>query len=690
MEGDFNDVNDMSFIIEGDDDIVRNLDDDHNQPIPVNNQPSVQPQPDQLSQSQDQDFQSQVGVVLRPRNEASHMNIPQPRSQDIDAEVNISTEHNTFLAGCKIQSAHISFSFLISCILKWIAQENRKNNIAKCPECNYPAKRKDLRRIWSKSITTLDTAERDETNARAKREHDMRIQCEQELAQSRMAYEMLKIEMNKLQKKHDRQRSLKMRYRAELNQLKPTQVEKDIAKRSAYAFRNVLVLRTMPSGIPFYMSYRPDEEMLACSRFMNGVHGLAKISMRDFSSSLHDIIPIHSQPIRDVQCYTSDPTQNKSLILTTSQDKTLKVTSALSKQTVLSYDLKAPGWSCCWSTLDSNIMYCSVQAKEKVLSFDIRNTKGPVASFAPTNHHSPIHSMIHIGPTETRKREGILCGNYAGPFVYTFESSTKTDTFSQGSVVGVSANEGSIAGEETASNEGRQEQDRSKWPTCSSVSYNPITRHWMASYKFIEKPFFTQHVRGVLDYDESSGELGLKKEFKVAGGAPVPCMSRTTVFSRKDGSIHMAAGSIGKSYIWCSDSKLETSNVFDVSLSQLSSGDDSVKRIILEPEKRHAFGHQAQDPIKDIKSVFVGDKEYVTTLSDRQIVFYEWSETQKVNELDLEEFDDSDEDQDIEEIESEREKGKRRRIEVRSMSDQSNIGYIGSQSSGDLDYATED
>lgn len=84
-----------------------------------------------------------------------------------------------------------------------------------------------------------------------------------------------------------------------------------------------------------YLSYRQDEEMLVCSRQVNAVHGIAKVSMRDYSNNLNDFIPIHSQAIRDVQCYNIDPFANKSLVLTASMDKTLKISSAASQQVVL-------------------------------------------------------------------------------------------------------------------------------------------------------------------------------------------------------------------------------------------------------------------------------------------------------------------------------------------------------------------
>lgn len=77
---------------------------------------------------------------------------------------------------------------------------------------SHPAKRKDVRRIWSKSVVVLDTVEKEEAYSRVKKEQELRMRCEKDLAYSRMAYEMLKCEMTKLQKKFDRQRALKRRY----------------------------------------------------------------------------------------------------------------------------------------------------------------------------------------------------------------------------------------------------------------------------------------------------------------------------------------------------------------------------------------------------------------------------------------------------------------------------------------------
>ncbi|KAG0030468.1 RING finger and WD repeat domain-containing protein 3 [Podila clonocystis] len=113
--------------------------------------------------------------------------------------------------GHRLVSIKCGHLFGESCISKWIASQTGQNGKPKCPECNRPAKRNDIRRLWSKAVVTLDTSEKDEAVAKLRKEQEARIRSETDLANSRMAYEMLKIQMTNLQKKHDRQRSLKLK-----------------------------------------------------------------------------------------------------------------------------------------------------------------------------------------------------------------------------------------------------------------------------------------------------------------------------------------------------------------------------------------------------------------------------------------------------------------------------------------------
>ncbi|KAG0013840.1 RING finger and WD repeat domain-containing protein 3 [Entomortierella chlamydospora] len=515
---DFSDVNESSFVVSSDEEDFDEEEDDHeltqgsqssNVRMGLNsNQTNNHPQVDPLTLSQDHDFQSQNQMVMRPRIGAAQANVPEPCPRNVETEVT----------------------------------QRGREGIVKCPECNYPAKRKEVRRIWSKAVVVVDTAERDEAVSRAKKEQESRIRSEQKLANSTLALEMLKSEMAKLQKKHDHQRTLK---------------------------RN--------------------------------------------------------------------------------------------------YDLKAPVWSCCWSTSNPLIVYCSVKAKQtSILTLDLRNTSGPIANFnqADIVGDSPIHSMAHIGPSQSQDCEGILCGNLKGAFIYNPKTGTQTGSLSQGSLK--SASQVSL---DQSMNRDSDQGALLRLPGggCSSVSFDPQSRRWMASYKFHgQAP--TQHVRGYLDQDVVSGNLKLNSEFYVMGGPNLPRMARNSIFSRNDGSIHMAAGSVGmvkrhslseklqdaqqsqlthhlplltfQAYLW--RGTLE-SWVSEDSSSQISKGDNFVDLFTL---KRQGYQeNQHTDPIWDIKPVVIGHDEYIATLSDNELDLHRWSEVQSGFSLpDDSETEDSDDD----------------------------------------------
>ncbi|KAF9382650.1 glutathione synthase [Podila verticillata] len=303
---------------------------------PAQPQPPPQAQATQDPEERDPDFMSQSNVVVRARAGTAISSMPEPRPKNVETE--------------------------------WIASQTGQNGKPKCPECNRPAKRSDIRRLWSKAVVTLDTSEKDEAVAKLRKEQEARIRSETDLANSRMAYEMLKIQMTNLQKKHDRQRSLKLkygmitfldmelldvlfkvltfralflndlRYKSEAKRLKLSNTDEDIKKFNYSLIRMIPIPGVyQPTNASQYLSYRPNEEMLICSRHVRDSFGISKISMRDFSNNLAGIIPIHSKPIRDVQCYRVDPFANESLVLTASMDNYLKITSAKSQQVVLGY-----------------------------------------------------------------------------------------------------------------------------------------------------------------------------------------------------------------------------------------------------------------------------------------------------------------------------------------------------------------
>ncbi|KAF9100978.1 hypothetical protein BGX29_006107 [Mortierella sp. GBA35] len=471
----------------------------------------------------------------------------------------------------------------------------------------------------------------------------------------------LRDELDELRKKHDRQRALKTRYRAEVKQLKMAHPEREIVKHFSYVTTRTIPITGRMPGAAHYLSYRQNEEMLVCSRQMGDKHGIAKVSMRDFSNNLNDFIPVHSKPVKDVQCYHGDPGINRSFVLTSSMDKTLKITNASSKQVVLS---------------------------------------APVSNFSNPGllGHAPVHSMTHIGPIEGHDQEAILCGSLEGAFVYNFEASTLAGTLSgilsqesiisgsQGSAVVHAAGGGGgglLSSQSTSATAVGAEKDpdyrlpvRCQGATCMSVSFDSVSRNWMASYNFLGSKS-TQHVRGVIDQDPYTGDLLLRSEYKVIGGSPVP-WSRNSVFTRLNGSLHMAAGSDSVAHVWY-DPKFKTKKEQQDEDDRRPILRESIASLTCGPLAQHALqsGSNLQQGtlIKDIKPVVIsGVDEYVVTLSDRELGMYRWAESGPGAGIEDESDDEREEVDEADEPVLLRSKGKRRRLDE---DDTDANGYVG-------------
>ncbi|KAF9122962.1 RING finger and WD repeat domain-containing protein 3 [Mortierella sp. 14UC] len=587
----FDDINEQSFIDDDDDD-----DDEENnnwgdmaqgQDVGGTGGPTNQQAGggglEAMIPSQDHDFQSQVHVVMRPKFGPGRSYVPEPRPQNVETELHYKVDKPEF----------------------------RKRT-------------RQMPRV-------------------------------QELAKSKFAYDLLKAELDNLRKEHERQRSLKTRYRAEVKQLKMAHPEREIVRHFSYVTARTAPITSRAPGGTQYLSYRQDEEMLVYSRQMGEQHGIAKVSMRDFTNNFHDFTPVHTKPIKDVRCYNGHPGTNRSLVLTASLDKTLKVTSASSKQVVLTYDFEGAAWSCCWSTTDPNLMYCSVKAKQtSILTLDLRNTRAPVSSFSNPKllGHAPINTMTHIGAFEGHGQEAILCGSLDGAFVYNFESSTQMGTLSgvlsQEMIVSGSQGSTAIGGDSlsssqtmaTASSLGTAEKEKDcRLPvrlhggSCMSVSFDNASRNWMATYNFLGGKT-AQHVRGTVDQDPYTGDLLLRSEYKIMGGAPVP-WSRNSIFTRLNGSVHMAAGSDSVAHVWY-DPRFRSKRAQEEENERMQatlSGGRLISTLDMGPLAQHALKNE-NNPlqgslIRDVKPVVVsGMDEYLVTLSDKELGIYRWTESQ--------------------------------------------------------------
>ena len=78
-----------------------------------------------------------------------------------------------------------------SCIERWLKSKGGND---KCPQCNAPARKKDIRNIYTKAIKSLDTTERDRALANLEKEKEARQRAEEREARALLQYQLAKAE----------------------------------------------------------------------------------------------------------------------------------------------------------------------------------------------------------------------------------------------------------------------------------------------------------------------------------------------------------------------------------------------------------------------------------------------------------------------------------------------------------------
>ncbi|KAL0074816.1 hypothetical protein F4703DRAFT_1891075 [Phycomyces blakesleeanus] len=161
-----------------------------------------------------------------------------------------------------------------------------------------------------------------------------------------------------------------------------------------------------------------DRILVASLKHPTKGYGIHKTSLLDPLST--DFTPIHDGLIRDI-VYSAKRGQ----ILTTSIDKTLKISSALNNCVLQTYNLDCAGWSCDFDSVDPNILYCGL-SNDTVMVYDIRNTKESL--FRLRNSEITGGAQIHsLHTCVIEGRSTILCANSLKAYMWQSES-TESNT----------------------------------------------------------------------------------------------------------------------------------------------------------------------------------------------------------------------------------------------------------------------
>lgn len=293
----------------------------------------------------------------------------------------------------RLASLRCGHLFGRSCIERWL----KGKATDKCPQCNTPAKRKDIRNIYCKALKVVDTSEKDRALKELEDEKLRRSEAEKENMRMRIKFEMARAELQRLKEQVKQTSFLQQQHQLVAAGERASSADSSCPSASQRSTEKVFLHQKtiqIAQSKARVMAFDKTHAMMAVSKpspnqLFPG-YGVVKVSSLEARSS--EYVSIHQNTIRDV----SFNTRGDRLLLSASMDKTVKITSMTSNTVVQSYNCSSPVWSCCWNDLNTNFMNAGLQ-NGQCLIFDIRKTVEPLKSFQAMNGLScPVVSMAFV------------------------------------------------------------------------------------------------------------------------------------------------------------------------------------------------------------------------------------------------------------------------------------------------------
>lgn len=276
-----------------------------------------------------------------------------------------------------------------SCIERWV-----KSN-PKCPQCNVPNRKHDIRRIYARSVKCQDTAELEKALKDIETEKSLRKRAEIHASEIKLQLQNVSVELTMLSTKY---KSLLLQLNSSNNgqssifSMPVNNLTEAITlnykqdrminitdtnggcRTIAFSPRHAAILVSQPSNSPIFPGF-----------------GIKKINFLDYKVSQY--IPIHSKLIRDLALNT---TTDDGIILTCGLDKMIKMTHISSNTLIHSYTCQHPIWSCTYN-LDNPIYFYAGLGNGHVLTFDKRKTDKNVDILNSEVHTgTPVCSLQYV------------------------------------------------------------------------------------------------------------------------------------------------------------------------------------------------------------------------------------------------------------------------------------------------------
>lgn len=311
--------------------------------------------------------------------------------------------------------------FGFTCIQRWIKSAGAA---AKCPQCNKKTKRSDIVKLYVTKLRALDNTEQETLKRALEHEQSLRRKAELESAQDKLRLQVVTNQCGQIQKELQELRALMTQTggcsvpsaasssSASSFLLSGLSQRPDGSRSGQYSFSKA-VMMSQSGGCRVLAYCEPLSCLLASQPSPHATLvpgcGVKKLSVVNMKASQY--VPIHSKQIRGL----SFNTQNDSLLLSSSLDNTIKLTSLLTNTVVQTYNAGRPVWSCCWCLDNSNYVYAGL-INGSVLVYDTRDTSTHVQELQPLRSRCPVASLCYVprAASSSFPCGGLIAGSLEG------------------------------------------------------------------------------------------------------------------------------------------------------------------------------------------------------------------------------------------------------------------------------------
>ncbi|XP_076755482.1 ring finger and WD repeat domain 3 [Xylocopa sonorina] len=296
---------------------------------------------------------------------------------------------------CCLRCGHL---FGYSCIVRWLQCTCTSAN-RRCPQCNRKAAVKDIRTLYARKLTSIDTSELDRLKEQIENVTSEKNRMEMELSRHVIRQKLFEQQISGM-----RERICEL----ETQQSQITiYSHQNVSKHMVKKFHLDRSIEICKDGGCRVLDYNPWFGFLVVSQKATNTlfsgYGIKKIDTEKFQP--RQFIFLHSQAIRDIMFNTA----KQSMLLSVGFDKCAKLMDINNHIVMHSYQTEFPLWSCCWSGDNSNIFFVGAQ-NGTITEFDIRQTHGPIETLENPGDRSPVVSLAAVpsSPGSSISRGGFV------------------------------------------------------------------------------------------------------------------------------------------------------------------------------------------------------------------------------------------------------------------------------------------